>query len=279
MSATARAKGATITIPVSGMTCAACSSRVQQALAARPGVSEAAVNLLTGSATVTYDPVSASAVDLVDAVRATGYGADLPPNGGPDAGAHAAHAHAHAQRGDARRAARRAAGALASALVAMVLSMALGAGAMAAGTAHSVDPFMRWTMARLTPLLASVAPWVFAVPRIVLLGVLLALTLAVMGWAGREFYTRAWMAFRHRGADMNTLIAVGTGAAFLYSLAATLAPGFFVAHGVPPDVYYEAVDFIIALILLGNAIEARATVRTRRRCTRWPPCNRRRRAS
>src|SRR6185312_4069158 len=110
------------------MTCAACSSRVQRALAARPGVSEAAVNLLTGSATITYDPARAHAEDLVDAVRATGYGAELSPNGKSDAGAHAA--HVHAQHEDTGRAARRAAFALAAALVAMVLSMALGTGAM-----------------------------------------------------------------------------------------------------------------------------------------------------
>lgn len=260
VSAAARPKGETITIPVTGMTCAACSSRVQRALGARPGVSEAAVNLLTGSATVTYDPETVSAGDLVDAVRATGYGADLPRHG--DAGADGHAAHVHAQNQDTRRMTRRAAFALAAAVVAMLLSMALGTRGMAGGATSSVDPFMRWTMAHLAPLLSSAAPWLFAVPRVVLLGTLLALTLVVMGWTGREFYTRAWTAFRHRGADMNTLIAVGTGAAFLYSLAATVAPGFFVAHGVSPDVYYEAVDFIIALILLGNAIEARATQRT-----------------
>lgn len=257
---TARPNGDTITIPVTGMTCAACSSRVQRALASRPGVSDAAVNLLMGSATITYDPARARADDLVEAVRATGYGAELPPHGKPEPGAHAA--HVHAQHQDTRQAARRAAVALGLGLVAMVLSMALGTGAMAAGPAHAVDPFMRWSMARLTPLVTSVAPWLFAVPRVVLLAALLALTLVVMAWAGRAFYTRAWIAFRHRGADMNTLIAVGTGAAFLYSVAATVAPRFFAAHGVSPDVYYEAVDFIIALILLGNAIEARATART-----------------
>ena len=255
-----RPKGETITIPVTGMTCAACSSRVQRALAARPGVSEAAVNLLTGSATVTYDPERAHADELVDAVRATGYGAELPPNGRPEGGAHAEHRRAQGE--DTRRAARRAAVALVLAIVAMVLSMALDSGARTGRAADGVDPFMRWTMAHLTPLLSRAAPWLFAIPRVVLLAALLALTLIVMGWAGREFYTRAWIAFRHRGADMNTLIAVGTGAAFLYSLAATVAPGFFAAHGVSPEVYYEAVDFILALILLGNAIEARATART-----------------
>jgi Cu+-exporting ATPase len=79
-----------------------------------------------------------------------------------------------------------------------------------------------------------------------------------MAWAGRHFYTRAWKAFRHHSADMNTLVAVGTGAAWLLSVIATLAPGFFVSRGIPPAVYYEAVVIIIALILVGNALEARA---------------------
>jgi P-type Cu+ transporter len=83
-----------------------------------------------------------------------------------------------------------------------------------------------------------------------------------MGWAGRHFYTRAWAAFRHHAADMNTLIAIGTGAAFLFSLAATFFPGFFVSRGVAPAVYYEAVLFIMALILLGNMFEARAKRQT-----------------
>jgi Cu+-exporting ATPase len=95
-----------------------------------------------------------------------------------------------------------------------------------------------------------------------MLGLLLVITLFVMVWAGRHFYTRAWAAFRHHAADMNTLIAVGTGAAFLYSLVATFAPGVFTGRGLMPDVYYEAVVTIIALILLGNALEARAKRQT-----------------
>ena len=256
MAIATRPAGETVTIPVSGMTCAACSSRVQRALDTCPGVEQAAVNLLLGSATVTFDPRRTSVDDVVDAVRATGYGADLPE--ASDAG-HAEHDHAH--DGDARGLAWRVAFALAAAVASMVLSMALGSGVMPA-TRATVDPFMRWTMAYLTPILSSAAPWLFAIPHAVMLAALLLLTIAVMGWLGREFYTRAWTAFRHRGADMNTLIAVGTSAAFVYSVAATLAPGFFAAHGVAADVYYEAVTFIIALILLGNAIEARATRRT-----------------
>ena len=84
--------------------------------------------------------------------------------------------------------------------------------------------------------------------------VLLALSATIMAWAGRQFYVHAWQALRHHSADMNTLIAVGTGAAFVYSVVATFAPGFFVAHGVAPDLYYEAVIIIIALMLTGNAL-------------------------
>ncbi len=90
----------------------------------------------------------------------------------------------------------------------------------------------------------------------------LALTLIVVGWAGREFYVRGWMSVRHRALDMYTLIALGTGAALVYSVAVTLAPDFFRAHGVPPNVYYEAVIIIIAFILAGNALEARARQET-----------------
>src|SRR2546425_8041766 len=100
-------------------------------------------------------------------------------------------------------------------------------------------------------------------PRWLKVGLAL-LTLPVMVWSGRQFYRGAWTGFRHRTADMNTLIAVGTGGAFLYSLVATLAPGGFTRAGLPADTYYEAVSAIIALILLGRLLEARAKGRTSR---------------
>ena len=92
--------------------------------------------------------------------------------------------------------------------------------------------------------------------------VILVLTTTIMLWAGRQFYVRAWAAARHGGSDMNTLIAVGTGAAYLYSIVATVAPNVFTSRGLAPDVYYEAVVLIIALILVGNWLEARAKRRT-----------------
>src|SRR5439155_19279983 len=91
---------------------------------------------------------------------------------------------------------------------------------------------------------------------------LAVLTLPVVVWSGGQFYRGARSSFKHRTADMNTLIAVGTGAAYLYSLVATFAPGVLAAAGRPPDVYYEAVSAIIALILLGRLLEARARGRT-----------------
>jgi Cu+-exporting ATPase len=249
-----------VTIPVSGMTCAACSGRVQRALEKQPGVRDAAVNLMMKSATVRFDPGVTSPDRLVETIRGTGYGADLAP---PEQTAfQEQEARDRSQDAEFRELRRKAGASFAVALVAMVVSMPL----MSAG-AHGqhgpvADPFMRWTMEWLNPVLESVFPWLYRVPAWVLSYGLLALTVGVMAWAGRHFYTRAWAAFRHHSADMNTLVAVGTGAAFLYSVVATVAPGFFLSRGVNPDVYYEAVVFIIALILMGNALEARAKRQT-----------------
>ena len=248
-----------VTIPVSGMTCAACSGRVQRALEKQPGVQQAAVNLMLRNATVDFDPAATSAGALVDAIRATGYGADLAH---PDRSAfdeQEAQDRAHDE--EFRELRVKAGVSFAVAVIAMIVSMPL----MAVGEhAHgaTVDPFMRWAMEWLSPTLRSALPWLYAIPRAALAWGLLAATLGVMAWAGRHFYTRAWAAFRHHSADMNTLVAVGTGAAFVYSVAATVAPEFFLRRGVQPDVYYEAVVFIIALILAGNAMEARAKRQT-----------------
>jgi len=207
-----------LTIPVQGMTCAACTARVQRTLERTPGVSAANVNLMTGSATVSYDPASTTPERLVDAIRDTGYGAELP-----DAGASIEEmtgAEDAARDRERRELRSKFAVSLAAALLSIPLSM-------------------------------PSRPWL-----------LFALTLPVMGWAGRHFYSRAWSAFRHRTADMNTLIAVGTGAAFGYSLCVTVAGSWLAARGIQPHVYYEPVIWIITLVLLGNLLEARARSRT-----------------
>lgn len=244
-----------VTILVSGMTCAACSARVQRALERQPGVVEAAVNLVLKNATVTYDPAETAPGRLAEAIRAVGYGAEVV-----DAGRSVREeqeARERAQEAEFRELRRKAAVSLVVAVLAMVFSMPLMDGGHA-GHGATADPFMRWAMEWLTPVLRAWAPWLYAVEPAVLSYSLLAATLGVMVWAGRSFYVRAWSAFRHRAADMNTLVAVGTGAAFVYSVIATVAPEFFLRRGVPADVYYEAVIFIIALILTGRALEARA---------------------
>ena len=220
---------AKITIPVTGMHCAACQSRVQSALTKTPGVKDATVNLMLNNATVTYDE-SVKPDALIDAIKSTGYDAALPASDPNAFEEQAAQDREHARElGDLYR---KTAVSLVVAAITMFAPMLLGEGdGMQMGGGG-----MSWF--------------------------LLAITSVVVFWAGRHFYTRAWRAFRHHTADMNTLIALGTGAAYVYSVAVTVAPEFFMARGLPPDVYYEAVAAIIGLILLGNAFEARAKRQT-----------------
>ena len=250
----------TIRIPVSGMTCAACQSHVQRALQQQAGVDDASVNLMMKSATVTYDPSTITPARLVEAIRETGYGAELAS---PEQTAFEEQAaRDRAQEHEFKELRRKAVVSGIAGVIAMILSMPLSAAAEHAVRGPVADPFMRWVMESLTPALRAAAPWLYAIPAPGISYSLLALTLGVMVWAGRHFFIRAWAAFRHHAADMNTLIAIGTGAAFLYSVLATVAPGFFLTRGVAPDVYYEAVIIIIALILAGNALEARAKKQT-----------------
>jgi P-type Cu+ transporter len=249
-----------VRIPVSGMTCAACQARVQRALQKTPGVADASVNLMMNSATVTFDPNVSSPDALVDVIRGTGYGAELAP---PEQTAfEEQEARDRATEEEFVELRRKAIVSGIVGVIAMIISMPLMSANAHATQGAVGDPFMRWTMTSLTPALRGIMPWAFDIRPAAISYTLLAVTLGVMLWAGRHFYTRAWASFRHHSADMNTLIAVGTGAAFLYSIVATVAPGFFIARGVAPDVYYEAVIIIIALILTGNAFEARAKKRT-----------------
>ncbi|MFN8601749.1 MAG: heavy metal translocating P-type ATPase [Candidatus Binatia bacterium] len=264
---------ASIALSVSGMTCASCAAHVRRALEETPGVREAAVDVLLGRATVAFDPGRVAPAALADAVREAGYEAEapVPPSAigasvnAPDALAVLDRARESAQADEERTLARRAAGCMIAALAAMVLSMPL---MRSTGDDHHVaaggtgDPLLRWTHDVLDPWLAARLPFVYGVDPFWLRLVLLCLTTCVMGWAGRGVFARAWASFRRHQADMSTLVAVGTGAAWLSSVAATLAPGWLAARGLAPDVYYEAALFILALVLLGNLLEARARRRT-----------------
>jgi Cu+-exporting ATPase len=262
------AAAVTVEIPVSGMTCAACQAGVQRALRKSPGVVDASVSLMLQNATVQFDPARTTPAQLVDVIRDTGYGAELPDTnasagaGRMQAAAEEAQDRAHDEEFRALR--LRALFSSAAGVIAMIASMPLMEAAAHAVGAHAVsaDPFMRWTMATLSPWLREGLPWLYAVDVRLLNLALLALTVGVMGWAGRQFYARAWASVRHRTADMNTLIALGTGAAFLFSLVTTVAPQIFIRRGVAPDVYYEAVILILALLLVGRTLEARAKRQT-----------------
>ena len=92
--------------------------------------------------------------------------------------------------------------------------------------------------------------------------ILLGFTLPVITWFGREFFQIAWKQARHGTTNMDTLVALGTGAAFLFSLFNTIFPEYLLSRGITPHVYYEAASVIISLILLGRYFEARAKSRT-----------------
>ena len=258
----------TVTLPVEGMTCAACQATVQRTLSKQPGVTRAAVNLMMNEATVHFDPAATDPTQLVAAINDTGYVSRLPV--AADATSSADDERERQQRHEYETLRSKSLVSLGLGAVAMLASMPLmggpstALGASAAHAEHSGDPLLRWTMTAIDPPVRAALPWLYAIEPQALTYALLAVTVFVMAWAGRHFYTRAWSGLKHGTADMSTLIAVGTGSAFLYSLAATLVPAWFVADGARPDVYYEAVIIIIALVLLGNAMEARAKTQTTR---------------
>ena len=266
-----------ITLPVDGMTCAACQATVQRALTRAPGVTNAAVNLMTNEATVHYDPASTDPARLVSAINDTGYVSRLPAADSP--GAADDEAREQAQARDYAVLLTKSVMSVVLGALAMIASMPLMSGghpstSLGAGAAHTGDPFIAWAMRVLDPPIRRMLPWLYAIDPATLLFALLVSTTFVMAWAGRHFYVGAWKSLRHGSANMNTLIAIGTGAAFAYSVAATVAPELFATSGARSDVYYEAVIIIIALVLLGNAMEARAkrnTTRALRQLARLQP--------
>lgn len=226
-----------VKLGVQGMTCAACQAHVERALRETPGVANATVNLMTHSARVEYEPEITRLESLFDAVREAGYDASLAVE---DA---SAEEHGQHERGLKWRAIA----AIVGGVVVMLLSMPL---------------MMHAQPGVFDRALMRVAPWLYRIPARELEYVLLVITLAGMIWAGGAVFARAWQAAIHRSTNMNTLVALGTGAAFLYSAAATIFPGFFLHHGLRADVYYDSVLLILGFLLLGNWLDARAKRRT-----------------
>ncbi len=208
----------TMTLPVEGMTCASCVVRVEKALKKVEGVSGAAVNLATEKATVTFDPGKVSAKELARAVGDAGYSLVLPAAGNAPAS------------GDLERTLRR------DLMLGAVLTV----------------PVVVLSMVSMFPSYHSLSP--LSMPKTNML--LFLLTAPVLLVAGRRFFRGLWAAVRLRNADMNTLVAVGTGSAFLYSAVATFLPA--APGGSSGHVYFDTAAVIITLILFGRLLEARA---------------------
>ena len=213
-----------VNIKVKGMHCASCVSRVEKALGGTEGVDGASVNLASSRAIVSIDPAKADLEGLLKAVKDVGYDAEIETEADEKSIEHEQLAELNALK-------NRAFIAIAIAVLVMIFTMEA---------------------------MASAIPPLAAIPAMVRNWIGLVLTAVSMIWAGRQFYVIAWRSLKKGAAEMNTLVAVGTLAAFLYSAAATIAPGIFSDDPATVHVYFDSAAMIIALILLGRYFEGRA---------------------
>jgi len=214
---------ATVELAIEGMTCASCVRRVERALTRIPGVAEANVNLATEQALVHYDPRKASLDALLQAVEEAGYRAHVVERD-------TAETEGESDETERRRAAE------------------LGR--------LRREVFLAWLLAVPVVVLNMFLP---ASPWTGLL--LLGLTVPVWGWFGRRFHLVALRNLRHRQFTMDTLVSLGTSAAFFSSLVATLQ-AWLSPHAHTAHYYYDVAAVVIAAILLGRYLEGRARGQT-----------------
>ena len=220
------ATGTELTLPVVGMTCASCVNRIERYLKRADGVAAAHVNLATERATVQFDPAVIDRTGIVAAIQAAGY--EIAPEA-VGASAEDGEMAAEASRSSERR----------ELLLTAVASTIIGAVMMAVmlwpgGTPWPMESVNVWL---LVP--ATIVQFVF----------------------GRRFLVAALRAARHFDADMNTLVAMGTLAAYGYSVVVTLVPGTVMGAGLSHETYFDSAAVIIGLILFGRWLEARAKSR------------------
>jgi Cu+-exporting ATPase len=215
------------TLRIRGMHCASCVGDIEKALTRTPGVMRAEVSLGTESATVEYLPSVTDLSAVRQAIEARGYEVDDDPS--PDTPERETEERAREYRDLMRR--------------------------FWFGVAVSI-PVLLTAYPEWIPGLRGLddlaVRWIWGIDGL--------LTLGVLVYSGRRFFTGAWSAFRHRAADMNTLIALGTGAAWVYSTVAVLFPGLFPAGTAEP--FYDVAAIVITLVVLGQALEVRAKGRT-----------------
>ena len=214
-----------------GMSCASCANNIEDAIRSVPGVSECSVNFGAEQATVTYDPNKTGVAAIQDAVDAAGYSAIAMQD---DVLAPEDDAERRERLAENQKLTRKV-------WISGIVSAILVIGSLPAMTGLPIPFIPMWLH----------NPWLQ-----------LVLTAPVLFWAGSSFFINAWKALKRHTATMDTLVAIGTGAAYLYSLFPTFFPGWFIAQGLQPDVYYEAAAVIITLILLGRLLENRAKGQT-----------------
>jgi Cu+-exporting ATPase len=222
---------AELTLPIEGMTCASCVNRIERFLRRTPGVEEATVNLATEAATIRYRPDVAGRDALVGAIESAGYDVRTPSvaaDAAPSSLAEELSADDIVRARESR-----------SLLIEATVSIAVALGIMALMFVPAVQmPLV--DLNRLVILPATV----------------------IQVWAGRRFYRPAWRAARHGATNMDTLVAIGTTAAWGYSVVVTLVPGVVSAAGLEPVTWFDSSTIVIGLVLLGRWLEARARVRT-----------------
>jgi Cu+-exporting ATPase len=217
-------------VSVQGMHCAACVSRVEKVLAGAPGVLDAEVSLATEGAHLRFVPGIMGLEGLKEVLEGAGYSLREDHGEGFE---EALRKREEEREGEYRDLLRR-----------FWVGAALGLPVAIIGHAHLLPGLRELSHETMRVL------WMVS-------GVL---TLPIMAYVGRRFFTGAWSAFRHRDATMDTLVAMGTGSAWIYSTVAVLFPGLFPEGTAHP--FYEATAVVITLVMLGQALEARAKGRT-----------------
>ena len=222
----------TVTIKLRGMSCASCANSIEDAIRSVPGVSNSSVNFGAEQATITYDPRKTSIEKIQKAVEAAGYSSYSLQSQEMVTGVD-----------DAQKAARTAESRdlLRKVVVGGVISLLLIVGSLRMMTGLNLPFIPTWLSNQ----------WLQ-----------LVLTAPVQFWCGYSFYINSWKALKRHAATMDTLIALGTSAAYFYSVFATLFPNFFINQGLMPEVYYETAAVVITLILLGRLFENRARGQT-----------------
>jgi Cu+-exporting ATPase len=272
------------TVPVEGMECASCAVRIEKQLRKRAGVEEASVNLASQQAHVRASDGMLRLSDVVDTIERTGFRVpnerlDLDLAGTPtadeiDTAFEPVQGVLSAEASDGRLLIRFVPGVVDRAAL---RALTVRHGWVRPDDAVSDEPsaedphvlafrrlFRRFLLAAVCTLpvaVISMAHGALDFPGVT--NVLLLLTTPVVVGAGGPFFRSAWRLLLHGGADMNTLVALGVGTAYGYSLAATVFAGAFERLlGRPPDVYFEAAAVIVTLVLLGRLLEARAKKKT-----------------